>query len=79
MTEVEHYMGLHLQERDAKKELLTIKQSQDEGITEYYHRIKTIWQKAKATEYERIDKFLTTMLPSLPAPFLARITVYEMC
>jgi hypothetical protein len=72
MTEVEHYMGLHLQERDAKKELLTIKQRQDEGITEYYHRIRTIWQKAKATEYERIDKFLTTMLPSLSGSLLSK-------
>jgi hypothetical protein len=72
MTEVEHYMGLHLQERDAKKELLTVKQRQDEGITEYYHRIRTIWQKAKATECERIDKFLTTMLPSLSGSLLSK-------
>jgi Retrotransposon gag protein len=72
MSEVEHYMGLHLQKREARRELLTIKQRQDEGVTEYYHRIRAIWQKAKTLEDERVEKFLTTILPQLSFSLLGK-------
>jgi hypothetical protein len=31
-----------------------------------------LWRKAKTPETERVNKLLTTMLPSLPAPLIAR-------
>ena len=72
MDEVEHFMNIHLQEGDAKKELLSIKQRQGESITQYYHRIRPLWQKAKTGEEERIEKFLTTMHPRLSGSLLSR-------
>jgi len=70
--EIEHYLGCHLQEREARKELISIAQRPNEPISEYYHRICKLWQKAKTTETERVEKLLTTMLPSLSAPLIAR-------
>jgi hypothetical protein len=72
MDEVEHYMGFHLQERKAKKELKTISQKQGEGIDEYYHRIRPLWQKANIPESDRVDQFLTTMIPGLSSSLLAK-------
>ena len=72
MDEVEHYLGFHLQQRDAKKELQTTVQKPSEGITQYYHRIRSLWQKAKTPEEDRIDQFLTSMLPALSNSLLAR-------
>src|SRR6202041_3031114 len=70
--EVEHYLGFHLQQRDAKKELQTTVQKSSEGITQYYHRIRSLWQKAKTPEEDRIDQFLNSMLPALSNSLLAR-------
>jgi hypothetical protein len=70
--EIEHYLGYHLQEREARKSLISIAQRPDEPISEYYHRIYKLWQKAKTTETERVEKLLTTMLPYLSAPLIAR-------
>lgn len=72
MDEVEHFMNIHLQESDAKKELLSVKQRQGESITQYYHRIRPLWQKAKTGEEERIEKFPTTMHPRLSGSLLSR-------
>jgi hypothetical protein len=72
MDEVEHFIGYHLQEREAKKALQTIKQQTNEGVSEYYHRIRALWQKAKVPEDERIDKFLTTMLPGIASTLLSK-------
>jgi hypothetical protein len=69
--EIEHYLGYHLQEREARKDLLSIAQRPDEPISEYYHRIYKLWQKAKIPETERVEKFLTTMLPYLSTPLIA--------
>jgi hypothetical protein len=70
--EIEHYLGYHLQEREARKDLIAIAQRPDEPISEYYHRIYKLWQKAKTPETERVEKFLTTMLPYLSTPLIAR-------
>jgi hypothetical protein len=59
MDEVEHYMSVHLQQREAKRDLRVI--SQREKISEYYHRIRSRWQKAKTAEDDRVDQFLATM------------------
>jgi len=72
MEEVEHYMGFHLQQRQAKKDLQTIKQEQGENISQYYHRIRILWQKAKTPEGDRVDQLLTTILPGLSAPLLSK-------
>ena len=61
--EIEHYLGYHLQEREARKDLISIAECPDKPISEYYHRIYKLWQKAKTTETEHVEKFLTTMLP----------------
>ena len=63
--EIEHYMGIHLQSRDAKKELLTVTMKGGESVSEYYHRIFKLWQKAKTPVDERIEKFLVTLKPSI--------------
>jgi hypothetical protein len=39
MDELEHYLGVHLQAREAKKELQTIKQQPNDSITEYHQRL----------------------------------------
>lgn len=72
MDEVEHYLGFHLQQRQAKKDLQSITQKQNEGITQYYHRIRSLWQKARTPEEDRVDQLLTTMLPSLSSSLLAK-------
>jgi hypothetical protein len=72
MDEVEHYLGFHLQQWDARKELQTTAQKPSEGITQYYHRIRSLWQKAKTPEKDRIDQFLTSMLLALSNSLLAR-------
>ena len=50
MDEVEHYMSVRLQHREAKRDLQVISQRQGEKISEYYHRIRSRWQKAKTPE-----------------------------
>jgi hypothetical protein len=72
MDEVEHYMSVHLQQREAKRDLQTISQRQGEKISEYYHRIRSLWQKAKTPEDDRVDQFLTTMSPSLSTSLLSK-------
>ena len=72
MDEVEHFMNIHLEENDANKELLTTKQRQGESVTQYYHRIRPLWQKAKTSEHQRIEKFLTTIHPRLSVPLVGR-------
>jgi len=72
MDEVEHFMGFHLQGRRAKKELQIISQNQGEGIDEFYHRIRPLWQKAKTPESDRVDQFLTTMTPGLSTSLLSK-------
>ena len=63
--EIEHYMGIHLQSRDAKKELITITMKSNESVSEYYHRIFKLWQKAKTPIDERVEKFLVTLKPNI--------------
>ena len=58
-------MGIHLQSRDAKKELLTVIMKGGESVSEYYHWIFKLWQKAKTPVDERIEKFLVTLKPSI--------------
>jgi Retrotransposon gag protein len=65
MEEVEHYMGFHLLERQAKRDLRTIVQNPSESISQYYHRIRPLWQRAKTPESDRIDQFMTIMLPGI--------------
>jgi hypothetical protein len=72
MEEAEHYMGLRLLERQAKRDLHTIVQKPDEGISEYYHRIRPLWKRAKTSEPDCIDQFMTTMIPRLSRSLLVR-------
>ena len=71
--EIEHYMGIHLQSRDAKKELLTVTMKGGESVSEYYHRIFKLWQKAKTPVDERIEKFLVTLKPSISSSLMGSV------
>ena len=63
--EIENYFGLMHQQKDAKKELLTIKMTNTENVSEYYHRIFKLWQKAKTPMDERVEMFQTTLKPGI--------------
>ena len=65
LEEIKHYMGVHLQERQARKALEKISQKSDESVTEYYHRISALWNLVGTPEVDRIEKFITTILPRL--------------
>lgn len=71
MEEVENWMGVHLEYREAKKELRKINQKQGEKISTYFHRIHSLWVRAKIPEDERVEQFLTTALPYLTTGLLA--------
>ena len=65
-------MSVHLQQREAKRDLQVITQRHGEKISEYYHRIRSLWQKAKTPEDDRVDQFLTTMSPNLSTSLLSK-------
>lgn len=65
-------MGLHHQAKDAKKELLTIRMENNENVSEYYHRIFKLWQKAKTPVEDRVETFLTTMKPGISTSLIGR-------
>lgn len=70
--EIENYMGLHHQAKDAKKELLTIKMENNENVSGYYHRIFKLWQNAKTPMEDRIETFLTTMKPGISSSLIGK-------
>jgi retrotransposon gag protein len=72
MEEIEHCIGIHTQQLDARNDLQNIKQNPNEKISEYYHRIRSLWHKAKTPEEDRVHQFLTTMLPNLSGSLLAK-------
>ena len=72
VDEVEHYLGFHLQQRQAKKDLQTISQQNNEAISAYYHQIQSLWQKAKTPEEDCVDQFLVIMLPHLSNTLLTK-------
>ena len=62
MDEVEHYLGFHLQQRDARKELQTTAQKPSEGITQY-HRIE---ENPLSDDNDHVSKHGSeNMLPAL--------------
>jgi hypothetical protein len=69
--EIEHFTGVATQRRDARRDLKVIEQRPNETINEYYHRISSLWQKAGTPEEDRVDQFLTTMLPTLSVSLLS--------
>ena len=75
VEEIEHYMGIHLQSRDAKKELLTVIMKWGESVSEYYHRIFKLWQKAKTPVEQRIEKFLVTLKPSISRSLMGSVFI----
>lgn len=72
MQEIEHFIGLSGQKRKAKRELLNIRQNRDEGISEYYQRIRSLWQTAGTSETDKKDQFLESMSPSLSSSLLGQ-------
>ena len=63
--EIENYMGIHHQKKDAKKELLTFKMNKTESVSEYYHRLFKLWQRAETPLEERIDMFIGSVSPGI--------------
>lgn len=72
LEEIRHYIGHHLQERQARKDLRDIRQQQSESVTQYYHRIRSLWQKANISEEDRIDQFMVTISPALSSSLLQK-------
>jgi hypothetical protein len=71
MAELENMMGVHLEIRNAKKELRHIAMKQGEKVSEFFHRIHPLWCTAKVPEDEQIEQFLTTLLPHFTNGLLA--------
>ena len=62
----------HHQKKDAKKELLTIKMNKTESVSEYYHRLFKLWQRAGTSLEDRIDQFIGTVIPGISAALQVR-------
>jgi hypothetical protein len=71
MAELENMMGVHMEARNAKKELRHIGMKQSESVSEYFHRIHPLWCVANIPEEEQTEQFLTTLLPHLTNGLLA--------
>ena len=70
--EIENYMGIHHQKKDAKKELLVVKMGKTESVSEYYHRPFKLWQRAETPLEDRIDIFIGLVSPGISNAFQAR-------
>lgn len=70
--EIENYMGIHHQKKNAKKELLTIKMNKTESVSEYYHRLFKLWQRAGTSLEDRIDQFIGSVTPGISNALQAR-------
>ena len=70
--EIENYMGIHHQKKNAKKELLTIKMNKTESVSEYYHRLFKLWQRAGTSLEDRIDMFIGSVSPGISNALQAR-------
>lgn len=55
-NEIEYYMEIYLESRDAKKGPATITMRNSESASELYYRVFKLWQKAKAP-WKRIERF----------------------
>jgi hypothetical protein len=71
MAELENMMGVHMEARNAKKELRHITMKSSEKVSEFFHRIHPLWCVAKVPEDEQIEQFLATLLPHLTNGLLA--------
>jgi Retrotransposon gag protein len=72
IREIILYMGLQFQQHDAEQALLSITQKEKETVTQYYHRISTLWNLAQTSEERRIYKFLTSIRPTIGTSLLDR-------
>ncbi len=70
--EIENYMRLHHQAKDAKKELLTIKMKNNETVSNYYHRIFKLWLKIKILVENRIETFVIIMKSRISISLIER-------
>ena len=70
--EIESYLGIAYLTKDAKKELKEISMNKDETVTEYYHRMFKLWQRAKIPADERIETFKDTLRPNIALSLLGR-------
>ena len=51
-------MGIHHQKKNVKKEFFTIKMNKTKNVSEYYHRVFKLWQRAETSFEDRIDMFI---------------------
>ena len=59
--EIENYMDIHHQKKNVKKKLLTIKMNKTKSVSEYYHRLFKLWQRAEISLEDRIDMFIESV------------------
>ncbi|KAH8429272.1 uncharacterized protein LDX57_006939 [Aspergillus melleus] len=62
MKEFENYLGIHLLEDDARRELVHIKQDRKESVTDYYQRLILLWTRAGTANVDRVLKLRHTVL-----------------
>ena len=55
---IENYIGIYHQKKNIKKELQTAKISTTKNVSEYYHRLFKLWQRADTLLEDRIDIFI---------------------
>ena len=70
--EIRSYLGIAYLVKNAKKELREISMDKNETVTEYYHRLFKLWQRAKTPAEDRIETFKNTLKPSVAVPLLSR-------
>lgn len=72
-NEIEHYMGIHFQSGDTKRELVSIAMRSGESVTRSYHQILKLWLKAGIPVDEKIEMFLAALNPSISTPLLGSV------
>jgi hypothetical protein len=65
LSDVEHYMGVHLRADAANHELQTVAQRQNESVTQYFHRLLILWDQADTPERDHVKKLKSTLIPSV--------------
>lgn len=69
---IQSYLGIAYLAKNAKKELREISMNKNETVTEYYHRLFKLWQRAKTPAEDRIETFKDILKPSVAVPLLSR-------
>ncbi|THC94022.1 hypothetical protein EYZ11_006494 [Aspergillus tanneri] len=72
MGDVEHYIDIHLLADTVNFDLQSVAQRRNEIVTQNFHRLLDLWDKAETPECERVKKLEITLLPGLSALYVKR-------